>query len=56
MTQAECLNWLNNTASTWAPDESYYGGSGYTNFASLQGAPYKALYQPFNSADRLKFG
>jgi len=55
MNTAQCLAWLNSYAPIWAPDENYYGGSGYTSFGSLQGAPYKVLYQPFNSSTRLKF-
>lgn len=30
-------------------DEGFYGGSGYTNFGSMQGAPNSYLYMPFNS-------
>jgi hypothetical protein len=55
MTPAQCSAWISANAPSWAPDENYYGGSGYVNFGSLQGAPYKVLYQPFNSSNRLKF-
>jgi hypothetical protein len=53
MTQQQCLNWTTSTASTWAVNESYFGGSGYVNFGSLQGAAKRALYQPFNLSDPL---
>jgi hypothetical protein len=53
MNQQQCLNWTTSTASTWKVNESYYGGSGYTNWGSLQGGPAKALYQIFNSATPL---
>lgn len=49
MTQQQCLNWTTSTASTWAVNESYYGGNGYVNFGSLQGSAKLALYNPFNS-------
>lgn len=52
--QSKCRNWLTSVAATWNPDESYYGGSGYTNYGSLQGGPARALYQPFNSDTPLK--
>ncbi len=48
MNQQDCRNFLTAYSSNWAVNESYYGGSGYTNFGSLQGGPAKALYQPFN--------
>jgi hypothetical protein len=53
MTQQQCLNWTTSTGSTWKVNESYYGGSGYTNWGSLQGGSAKALYQVFNSATPL---
>jgi subtilisin family serine protease len=53
MTQQQCLNWTTSTASTWAVNESYFGGNGYVNFGSLQGAAKLALYQPFNLSDPL---
>jgi hypothetical protein len=53
MTQQQVLNWTTSTASSWAVNESYYGGNGYVNFGSLQGAAKLALYQPFNLSDPL---
>jgi hypothetical protein len=53
MNQTQCLNWTTSTASTWAVNENYYGGNGYVNFGSLQGAAKRALYQPFNLSDPL---
>jgi subtilisin family serine protease len=53
MTQQQCLNWTTSTASTWAVNESYYGGNGYVNFGSLQGSAKLALYNPFNSVTPL---
>lgn len=48
MTHSQCRTYVTATAQTWLVNESYYGGSGYTNFGSLQGGPALALYQPFN--------
>ncbi len=53
MNQTQAKNWTTSTASTWAVNESYYGGNGYVNFGSLQGGPKLALYNPFNSATPL---
>jgi hypothetical protein len=53
MNQQQVLNWTTSTASTWAVNETYYGGNGYVNFASLQGGAKLALYNPFNSATPL---
>lgn len=48
MTQQQVRSWLSSTAANWVDlNENYYGGSGYTNFGSLQGGPAKALLQPF---------
>lgn len=53
MNQQDCRNFLEAFSSDWAVNEAYYGGSGYTNFGSLQGGPARALYQPFNLPDPL---
>ena len=57
LTHTEVRNWTTSTASTWAPNQSYYSnpsGYTYTQVASLQGGPAKALYQPFNNPTPLK--
>lgn len=53
MNQQQCLNWTTSTASVWRANENYYGGSGYTNWASLQGAAARALHQVFKSENPL---
>ena len=53
MNQQDCRNFLTAYNSDWPVNEAYYGGTGYTDFGSLQGGPAKALYQPFNLADPL---
>ncbi len=55
-TATDCLKWIQGVATDWPVNENYYGGSGYTNFGSLQGAPKKALFNPFKSSDSLKIG
>jgi subtilisin family serine protease len=47
MNQQQCNAWITATASTWAVNQSYYGGSGYTDWGSLQGGAALALRQPF---------
>jgi hypothetical protein len=53
MTPQQVRAWTTATASTWLVNEAYYGGSGYTNFGSLQGAAALALWQPFILSDPL---
>ena len=53
ITPQQARSWTTATASTWLVDENYYGGSGYTNFGSLQGGAAKALWQPFILPDPL---
>jgi subtilisin family serine protease len=53
MIQYLCRDFIIGTASTWRVNENYFGGNGYVNFGSLQGAEKLALYQPFNLADPL---
>jgi hypothetical protein len=53
MTQAQCKAYITATSTTWLIDETYYGGSGYVQFGSLQGGPARALYQQFNLPDPL---
>jgi hypothetical protein len=50
-TATDVLNWLKAVSPPWPVNESYYGGSGYTNFGSLQGGPNRALYMPYNLPD-----
>jgi hypothetical protein len=53
MNQSQCKTYITATSQTWLVNENYYGGSGYTNFGSLQGGPALALYQQFNLPDPL---
>jgi hypothetical protein len=46
--QWQARQWITEVAAVNTLDETFYGGSGYTQFAGLQGAANKQLYQPFN--------
>ena len=51
MVQWQVQQWIKENAVLNTLDETYYGGSGYTQYAGLQGAANKQLYQPFNGQD-----
>ena len=53
MVQWQVQQWIKEVAATSTLDETYYGGSGYTQYAGLQGASNKQLYQPFNGPNPL---
>ena len=46
--QWQARQWIAEVAGDGKLNETFYGGSGYTQFAGLQGAANKYLYQPFN--------
>lgn len=46
--QWQARQWITEVAAVNTLDETFYGGSGYTQFAGLQGAANKQLHQPFN--------
>ena len=46
--QWQVQQWVQEVASTNTLDETFYGGSGYTQYAGLQGAVNRQMYQPFN--------
>jgi hypothetical protein len=50
MTPAQARSWIIGAGAVWSADESYYGGSGYSNYAALQGANSLLLHMPYNSA------
>lgn len=55
-TATNALNFIQATATTWKVNENYYSvATDYSNLGLLQGAPYKVLYNPFNSSTVLKF-
>ena len=41
--------WIHDKALLNTLNETYYGGAGYVQFAGMQGAVNRQLYQPFNS-------
>jgi hypothetical protein len=45
----QVLQWIKDNALVNTLSETYYGGAGYVQFAGLQGAANKQLYQPFNN-------
>lgn len=47
--QWQAQQWVRENAATGTLDETYYGGTGYTQYAGLQGATNRQLYQPFNN-------
>ena len=47
-TQWQVSQWIKENATTGLLDETFYGGSGYTQYGGLQGAGNRILYQPFN--------
>lgn len=47
--QWQVQQWVQEVATLGTLDETFYGGSGYTQYAGLQGATNRQLYQPFNS-------
>ena len=49
----QAQQWVQETATVNTLNESYYGGSGYTSYANLQGAVNRQLYQPFNNPNPL---
>jgi hypothetical protein len=54
-TATNALNFIQASASTWNPNQNYYSSAAdYSNLGLLQGAPSKALYNPFNSTTSLK--
>ena len=56
-TATNALNFIQATATVWPVNENYYSvATDYSNLGLLQGAPAKALYNPFNSATVLKIG
>jgi len=47
--QWQATQWIHDNALLNTLNESYYGGAGYVQFAAMQGAVNRQLYQPFNS-------
>jgi hypothetical protein len=47
--QWQARQWIADVAAVNTLNETFYGGSGYTQFAGMQGAANKQLYQPFNN-------
>jgi hypothetical protein len=45
----QVLQWIKDNALLNTLNETYYGGAGYVQFAGLQGAVNRQLYQPFNN-------
>ena len=47
-TATDVLNFISGTSAKNLLNETYYGGSGYTQYAGLQSASNNYLYMPFN--------
>lgn len=54
LTPSEVKTWIQGVAVSYSFDEVFYGGSGYSNYGSLQGASPLMLYMPFNDPTKAK--